>query len=721
MHNLKMNEKMDGINTEKSNDKRYTQNASKQSTKHSSKQHPLASNFQESSNKSKTYQTPPATEQTNKPSPNDSKLPSHPPQEKSHQTIKVEQTTKPVLSKKRYSKEDQVVHHNQNEDKDNKKITDSKPVTDQDKSSDNEEDKYTHTHTHSHTIKVEKQESSSETEEEAEQDEEQEEEEEEQEQSDDEEFPISLNGLVFSFLPQATAEKLNDENDWKKRTQAIQETENLIKKQFSRPNEDFPIYITDICKKMWKMMHDSNFKISLTSLRIIHNLCVKYPKEIVNCLNVLVNNLWEKLSDNKIVIRHAVLKVFYALVNSLGPNKIIDLVFPFITHENWHIREEILSIIIMSWVTSNSTCGLSDPKMLGQISKMVNDERQKVSTAAFEALGIILSKDSSTAIILNSYLDPKIYNKISERCLSGILATVNYDGIVEFPTPQNSNHIRDPEVQSMPENEDSRKHTQSADHTVYSQNFQKHNTVTMDRPGANNFSHMSNYDKQNATNQSMGNKMWLPGFNMTASSIKSEQSVRVIKDTINHTPNQYTNKMSDNRRPDRTMKSTEENHLNYAPEVHQNKPRTFGNVNNPSMTAHIMNVASTKMGSTGNHITRSPISQADSYYDMNSVNNVPALSDYNPRHGNASKTGIKQGADPSSHNTENTIPAKGPIKPMAYTGMPTHTSLKTETLPSGTDQFDDDNLSENRQHRYSQQSNKSLETKNRNKNSLSQK
>lgn len=115
-----------------------------------------------------------------------------------------------------------------------------------------------------------------------------------------------------------------------------------------RPNEDFPIYVTDVCKKMCKMMHDSNFKISLTSLRIIHNLCTKYPKEVQGCLASLVSNLADKLSDNKIVIRHAVLKIFYVLASTIGAAKVVSLVHPFLTHDNWHIREEILSILIMA-------------------------------------------------------------------------------------------------------------------------------------------------------------------------------------------------------------------------------------------------------------------------------------------------------------------------------------------------------------------------------------
>jgi len=174
------------------------------------------------------------------------------------------------------------------------------------------------------TIKVEKQQSSS-SEEEVDA-----EEENNEAESDEEEFPVALNRLVFSFLPQEVADNLNDMKDWKNRTFAIQEMETLIKKQFAKPNEDFPIYITDIWKKMCKMMHDSNFKISLTSLRIIHNLWIKYPNEILTWLTNLVNNLSEKLSDNKIVIRHAVLKVFYALITTLGAKKILNHIVQYL-------------------------------------------------------------------------------------------------------------------------------------------------------------------------------------------------------------------------------------------------------------------------------------------------------------------------------------------------------------------------------------------------------
>lgn len=73
---------------------------------------------------------------------------------------------------------------------------------------------------HLNNIRVEKQNSSSDSDEA---------EEENDEDSQGDEFPVALNGLVFSFLPPAIAEKLNDQKDWKNRVAGLQETETLIK------------------------------------------------------------------------------------------------------------------------------------------------------------------------------------------------------------------------------------------------------------------------------------------------------------------------------------------------------------------------------------------------------------------------------------------------------------------------------------------------------------
>jgi hypothetical protein len=305
------------------------------------------------------------------------------------------------------------------------------------------------------------------------------------------------------------------------------------------------------------------------------------------------------------------------------------------------------------------------------------------------------------------------------------LASVNYEGIVEFPTPQTSlsnhlvykdNYSNDNESKSVAQPEDLQKPIHSADHTIYSQNFQKQNTVFDDRPKVNSFGQSNNLDQaNNSTTQSIGNKMWLPGFNMTASSIKSEQSVRVFKDPTAHTPVQYSNKSNNERRPERSIHQTIDKNMNYTPEVHQSKPRTFENANNPSMTTHSMNVASTNMNSVHKTPTRSPISQIDRYEDNQSMQ-MHTMSDYNK--GGFSNT--RQGhfkSDNSISNIDNGIPNKGPIKPVD--GISTTSVVQPDAAKTFTG-FNDESP-ENRQHRYSQPVNKSLETRHRNKNSLSQK
>lgn len=356
---------------------------------------------------------------------------------------------------------------------------------------------------------------------------------------------------------------------------------------------------------------------------------------------------------------------------------------------------------------------------------MMNDKKEKVSQTALETLCIILSKDSSTAIILNNYLDAQAYNTISERCFSGKLASVNYDGIVEFPTPQtkNSNHLlysssysQSQDMQSVNATENHR-HMQSSDNTMYSQNFYKQSTISEDKPKVTNYSQHT-FEKGNSTTSSIGNKNWLPGFNMTASSIKSEQSVRVSKEPIMQTPIQYSNKISNERQLDRNISNTVNKNLEYTPEAHQNNQRRFGSINNPSMTAHSMNVASTNMNSFHKNPSKTQMTQNEYYEDTKSSMDPSHKTEYNQDHYRKSgPTDYK--SEKTVVKTENTIPSKGPIKPV---GMTKSISKNSDpAYPGFSSNFEEDSQTESRHHRYSQMSNKSVESRNRAKNSLSQK
>lgn len=363
--------------------------------------------------------------------------------------------------------------------------------------------------------------------------------------------------------------------------------------------------------------------------------------------------------------------------------------------------------------------------MINTICNLTNDEKDKVSQTAFETLCIVLSKDSSTAIILNNYLDPQVYNAISDRCFSGKLASVNYDGIVEFPTPQttNSNHLlyssgysQDQDSQSVNMNSENKKHMQSADNTAYSQNFYQKNSMLSEKPKAMNYG-QQNIDKNNNTTSSIGNKLWKPGFNMTSNSIKSEQSVRVSKEPIMQTPIQFSNKIANERKSEIMLSNTVNKNLDYTPEPHKNKQRRFGNINNPSVTAHSMNVASSNMNSMQQVATMSQNMNNEYYEDSKPSMEQNHKTEYGINNFRKNRP-TDYRSDKGLVLTENTIPTKGPIKPI---GMSAQSSLQTDSMNSGFSNFNEDSQTENRQHRYSHMSDKNAESRNRVKNSMSQK
>jgi len=69
---------------------------------------------------------------------------------------------------------------------------------------------------------------------------------------------------------------------------------------------------------MVKMCIDSNFKVSLTALRIINLLTFQFATQIMPHFEHVSEALVRKLEDNKIVIRHSIMKIFHNLSSQTG-------------------------------------------------------------------------------------------------------------------------------------------------------------------------------------------------------------------------------------------------------------------------------------------------------------------------------------------------------------------------------------------------------------------
>jgi hypothetical protein len=239
MNNLQINEK---LRSEALNDRRSIKNDSKQSNRMSSNKVSVPP-INNSSSQNSLNQMTGIMDLGSKKKGIKAQSSMNTQEERRHETLKIDdhKVSKPLISK---TSHDMVKNTETMDSFDARSIkanfTSQSIVKSQPQSSDSEEPEEENKYATHQPIRVERQEESSE-------DKEVEPENNGNDDSDqEEEFPIALNGLIFSFLPQEVAERLNNQEDWKKRTQAIQETENLIKRQFARPNENFMLYIPDI-------------------------------------------------------------------------------------------------------------------------------------------------------------------------------------------------------------------------------------------------------------------------------------------------------------------------------------------------------------------------------------------------------------------------------------------------------------------------------------------
>jgi len=144
------------------------------------------------------------------------------------------------------------------------------------------------------------------------------------------------------------------------------------------------------------MCIDQNFKVSLTALRIIGLLTHQYAEWIAPHFNHVSESLVRKLEDNKIVIWHSILKIFYSLSKQMtNTQPITDLALKYLEHPKWHVREECLSLLTMHALTQGSISLLSDPWNIIQISKRLKDEKAKVRSNAIDLFCVIVQNNPS--------------------------------------------------------------------------------------------------------------------------------------------------------------------------------------------------------------------------------------------------------------------------------------------------------------------------------------
>lgn len=91
-------------------------------------------------------------------------------------------------------------------------------------------------------------------------------------------YPRGPNGLFFGFLEDNLIEALNENNQWKERTSSIEAIESSLNSAIAGDRKvDFIPYATGFLGFMIQYIPDINFKISLTTIKIICNYTPLLP------------------------------------------------------------------------------------------------------------------------------------------------------------------------------------------------------------------------------------------------------------------------------------------------------------------------------------------------------------------------------------------------------------------------------------------------------------
>lgn len=93
------------------------------------------------------------------------------------------------------------------------------------------------------------------------------------------------------------------------------------------------------------LIADINFKISLASIKIIYFVLANTAYKNKTHYTALVDNLVEKLSDSKQVVRNVTLDCCTKVIQKFNAASFVTQTTSMLTHANWHVREGVLTLL----------------------------------------------------------------------------------------------------------------------------------------------------------------------------------------------------------------------------------------------------------------------------------------------------------------------------------------------------------------------------------------
>ncbi|XP_035756332.1 TOG array regulator of axonemal microtubules protein 1 [Egretta garzetta] len=140
------------------------------------------------------------------------------------------------------------------------------------------------------------------------------------------------------------------------------------------------------------LLGDSNFKVVLGALEVIHLLALRLGDQVQPFLEPLVSAAAQVLGDNKLAIRQEYNRLFLRLMKAAGPRQVLGLLLQpeHLQHKNSKVREEVVNICIVALLTYPSE-ELDLAKLAFGLAPSLVDSKRRVRHAAMEAFAVLAS------------------------------------------------------------------------------------------------------------------------------------------------------------------------------------------------------------------------------------------------------------------------------------------------------------------------------------------
>uniref|UniRef100_A0A8C8YUU6 TOG array regulator of axonemal microtubules protein 1 n=1 Tax=Prolemur simus TaxID=1328070 RepID=A0A8C8YUU6_PROSS len=249
---------------------------------------------------------------------------------------------------------------------------------------------------------------------------------------------FSSSNLKFGIIPQELHSRLLDQEDYKNRTQAVEELKQVLGKfnPSSTPHSSLVGFIS----LLYNLLDDSNFKVVHGTLQVLHLLVIRLGEQVQPFLGPVIAASVKVLADNKLVIKQEYMKIFLKLMKEVGPQQVLCLLLEHLKHKHSRVREEVVNICICSLLTYPSE-DFDLPKLSFDLAPALVDSKRRVRQAALEAFAVLASSMGSgkTSILFKAVDTVElqdngdgVMNAVQARLARKTLPRLTEQGFVEY-------------------------------------------------------------------------------------------------------------------------------------------------------------------------------------------------------------------------------------------------------------------------------------------------